>query len=217
MPFPKNWVEELIIEWLHLKGFLVLSNVRLKSGRKGGVKEADILGIKLLKFWDEHKNMVVEKLKIKHIEVGMLSQNLGKNLNFIMKKFSKDRIEAIKKIATDIIEVEESTKKEGKHDHSSISAAEIDYEPIYIATYVAKKQLGNLKKHVEKANIKLLHLDEVIEEIMRDINEWKEKQLREGFRVTRMITLPENLWLLNFLDYMAGYIRKNNEFFRNRK
>jgi len=27
MPFPRTWVEELIIEWLHLDGFLVEANL----------------------------------------------------------------------------------------------------------------------------------------------------------------------------------------------
>jgi hypothetical protein len=34
LPFPKTWTEELILEWLQLKGYLALSNVRLKSGKK---------------------------------------------------------------------------------------------------------------------------------------------------------------------------------------
>ncbi|RLE77323.1 MAG: hypothetical protein DRJ44_02335 [Thermoprotei archaeon] len=32
-----------------LKGYLALSNVRLRSGKSGGVMEADILGLKLIK------------------------------------------------------------------------------------------------------------------------------------------------------------------------
>lgn len=34
MPFPKNWLEELIYEWYIIKGYLVLSNVRVGTGKK---------------------------------------------------------------------------------------------------------------------------------------------------------------------------------------
>jgi hypothetical protein len=34
LPFPKTWTGKLILEWLQLKGYLALSDVRLKSGKE---------------------------------------------------------------------------------------------------------------------------------------------------------------------------------------
>jgi len=63
LPFPKTWTEELILEWLQLKGYLALSNVRLKSGKGGGVKEADIIGLKLRQRPDPQSKTMVEYSK----------------------------------------------------------------------------------------------------------------------------------------------------------
>lgn len=60
-----------------LKEYLVLSNVRLRSGRNGGVKEAYILGLKLVKEAKELENgkkIMVEVLEIVHIETGSLAE-----------------------------------------------------------------------------------------------------------------------------------------------
>ena len=44
MPFPRTWVEELIIEWLQLEGFLAQSNLPVAVARAGGRLEADVVG-----------------------------------------------------------------------------------------------------------------------------------------------------------------------------
>jgi len=83
MPFTRNWVEELILEWLLLRGYLALSNVRLKSGKSGGVKEADILGLKLVKEvggLNGGRKGIIEVLEIVHVETGSLTENFEKNL-----------------------------------------------------------------------------------------------------------------------------------------
>jgi len=42
MPLPRNWLEELVAEWLSLQGYLVETNIRLL-----GKREADVIGVKL--------------------------------------------------------------------------------------------------------------------------------------------------------------------------
>ena len=44
MGFAKNWLEELVSEWLSLEGYSVETNVPLKSKSGGGRNEADVLG-----------------------------------------------------------------------------------------------------------------------------------------------------------------------------
>lgn len=70
MPFPRTWSEELIAEWLQLKGYFVEAGVPIRSGPKGGRFEADIIGIK-------GKD---DTLEIFHIEVGSLPDNPKKAL-----------------------------------------------------------------------------------------------------------------------------------------
>jgi hypothetical protein len=43
MPFPKTWAEELVAEWLTLRGYLVLTNIPLR-----GQREADVVGFRVL-------------------------------------------------------------------------------------------------------------------------------------------------------------------------
>lgn len=47
MPFATTWSEELVAEWLAIKGYFVETNVPIGAGRGGGRKEADIVGIKI--------------------------------------------------------------------------------------------------------------------------------------------------------------------------
>jgi hypothetical protein len=99
LPFPKTWTEELILEWLQLEGYLALSNVRLKSGKGGGVKEADIIGLKLRQRPDPQSKTMVEVLEVLHIEVGSLAMKFEKALKSVLEKFAKEREEAIRSLA----------------------------------------------------------------------------------------------------------------------
>lgn len=180
MPLPKNWVEELILEWLLLKEYTVISNIRLKSGKRGGTEEADILGLKINR---------KKTLEILHVEVGSLANNFEKNLANIKKKFSPERVKTIKEITTDTIGIAEYT---------------INYKPLYVGSYVPKKQTTKLKNTLKKDNISFLTLEEVFKEIIKDIDQWKKDQVKKKLRTTRNITLPENLWLLNLIDTMKN-------------
>jgi len=60
MPLPRTWSEELISEWLQLKGYFVEAGVLMRSGQKGGRLEADIVGVRA------NDN----RLEIFHVEVG---------------------------------------------------------------------------------------------------------------------------------------------------
>ena len=204
MPFAKNWVEELILEWLLLKGYIALSNVRLRSGRSGGVKEADIIGLRLVKEmreFEENRKGVVEILEIMHVETGCLTKNFEENLKTIRNKFASERVGTIKEITLDAIELE-SVLGKFRIGYSRLGVSDIRYKPVYIASYVAKSQIDKLKDELKKDGIEFLTLEEVLREIVKDIDEWKKKQVEKGFRATKNITLPESWWLLNLIDYM---------------
>ena len=204
MPFTRNWVEELILEWLLLKGYLALSNARLRSGKSGGVKEADILGLKLVKEAREaDREGIVEVLEIIHVEAGILTSNFEENLRVIKGKFAPERIKTIKEISLDAIELE-SVLGRLLIGYSRLGVSEVRYRPVYVASYVAKKQVDRLKEELRRSGIEFLTLEEVLRKIIKEIDEWKRKQVEKGLRATKRITLPESWWLLNLIDYMKN-------------
>jgi hypothetical protein len=63
MPWGRTWSEELVAEWLELEGFLVTIGLKVRTGKGGGRKEADVVGARIrnindmlapygVKFWD---------------------------------------------------------------------------------------------------------------------------------------------------------------------
>lgn len=182
MPIPKNWVEELAIEWLTMEGYMAESNVRLKAGERGGVAEADVIGA-----WVKH-----EALEIVHIEVGSLPGGFEKNLESIREKFKETKRRAIGEIVSDKI----------------VWDGDMTYEPIFIASYASRAE--ELKSELERDKIHFLTLEEFIKEkVFKAIERWKENERKAGRRKTKNITLPECYWLLNMLDFLRykGIIR----------
>ena len=47
MPFPRTWSEELIAEWLALKGYAVESGIPIRTTDAGGRNEIDVIGYKI--------------------------------------------------------------------------------------------------------------------------------------------------------------------------
>jgi|GEM_PF-966205 len=201
MPIAKTWTEELVLEWLQLKGYVTLQNVRLRSGSGGGVKEADILGLKLRKEAHPEDSAVREILEILHVEVGSLSESFEKNFALVKNKFGLERKEAVREISVDIVELESLLGK-FTLGSSRLGASNIYYKPLYVASYVAEKQIGMLREGVKKEGIEFLTLKEVLREIPSGIEEWKRRQVGKGFRKSEEITLPESWWLLNLIDYL---------------
>ena len=85
MPLPRNWLEELVAEWLSLQGYLVETNIRLVGNR-----EADVIGVRLED----------DRLEIKHVEcsVQVAQKPSGNGLKGVLGKFEKECVEAMKKI-----------------------------------------------------------------------------------------------------------------------
>ncbi len=83
---------------------------------------------------------------------------------------------------------------------SRVGVSEIKYVPMFVASYVAEVQVGRLREELGKDGIGFMTLDEVLREVFRDIDGWKEAQVRRGLRKTTGITLSESLWLLNLID-----------------
>jgi hypothetical protein len=69
LPFPRTWSEELIVEWLQTKGYLVEVDVHAGSTKKGGRFQADVVGVGK----NEHG-----EIEIFHIEIGSIIENYAK-------------------------------------------------------------------------------------------------------------------------------------------
>ena len=46
MPFPSNWLEELVVEWLELEGFTISTSLFV-SAEKGGRFAPDVVGARI--------------------------------------------------------------------------------------------------------------------------------------------------------------------------
>lgn len=189
LPIPKNWLEELTYEWLQLNDYLVLSNVRLRSGRRGGSEEADLVGVKV-SAGKESSSISIEVL---HVEIGALGRSFDENLRLIRKKFGEGRVKVISEFVLDRV---------GFRRLSSMVS--LGYRKLYVATYVPKRQVEELKEELSREEIEFLTLTDLIYRVVRDIRAWKNKQVETGMRRTRNITLPENLWLLIVIDVLRG-------------
>jgi hypothetical protein len=92
MAFPRTWSEELIAEYLELKGYFVKTGHPIPIGGKGGRKEIDVLGIKV----EENK------LEILQVEVGQPSASKTNLIALLKKKFDPNAVgKEIKKIASE--------------------------------------------------------------------------------------------------------------------
>jgi hypothetical protein len=79
MPFPANWLEELVVEWLDLDGFAISTSVHVPAER-GGRWVPDVVGAKLED----------GRLLIRHCEATMwLAQGPGDTVTRFAGKFSE--------------------------------------------------------------------------------------------------------------------------------
>jgi len=78
MPFPANWLEELIVEWLDLDGFATTTKIRVPAG-PGGAWSPDVAGAKL----------IGRRLLIRHCECAeFLNQDPEQQAERYKRKFS---------------------------------------------------------------------------------------------------------------------------------
>ncbi len=91
MPIPRTWSEELVCEWLCLKGYSTEVGIPLSKGLMGGRDEADIVGFKIGEIGSKKS-----VLQINHVEIGQLG-GFDYNIKMLKKKFSEKLTILIKK------------------------------------------------------------------------------------------------------------------------
>ena len=145
MPFPKTWVEELIIEWLHLKGFLVEANLPVSTTKAGGRLEVDVVGAKL----------VGTTLEIIHVETGQLSGGT-EGIKAIGKKFSSVVYYSLLNYFSQKL---------------SSGGYRVNYKKVYIATYWTKPTIDQLRGL--GIDVRTLP-DFICNEVLPSIDKWKQ-------------------------------------------
>ncbi|MGC9114371.1 MAG: hypothetical protein ACP5IG_04825 [Candidatus Micrarchaeia archaeon] len=143
MPFGGNWSEELVAEWLSLKGYLVEVHVPAGSAEAGGRYAADVVGVKVKG----------GKMEICHAEVGTLPRDFEKSVETIKRKFSESVVERIKRYFQERIKISEGTS--------------VEYKKVYVTVYVSKKVFNRLKE--EKKEVEVKTLQDVIKDAIEEI------------------------------------------------
>jgi len=173
MPFPRTWIEELILEWLQLQGFASQSNLPVVAAQAGGRFEADIVGARIRD----------GTLEIRHIETGQLAG--GENsTQSVKKKFSTV-------ITTTITELFQTM--------FSFAGKSIAYQKLYVATF----STGPVMRDISVLGIEVQTVPEfVLDKVLPDIAAWKGDPPHRPQTRGSQITLPESYWLLQMLDHL---------------
>ncbi|MBX5452986.1 MAG: hypothetical protein K6U10_03495 [Acidobacteriia bacterium] len=181
MPFPKNWLEELVIEWLDLEGFVTTTNIGVPA-EGGGRWSPDVVGAK---WQDEGK----KKLLIRHCEPTMfLNQEREKVKEKFKGKFSGEIQDCVKEHFACIFGKEAVDKA--------------DYEK-WVITFEASCEVQNALKGL---GIKILTGEEFVRnEVLQSFVRYRKLP-----RKSKKTTLPEDKWLLGLIDLLnkRGLIKK---------
>jgi Holliday junction resolvase-like predicted endonuclease len=147
MPFPRNWAEELVAEWLTLRGYLVLTNVRLR-----GRREVDVIGFRVL---DDGSYEVF------HVEVGAVWENADKIVERINKRFSE-------KCVSDVLKVL------GYYAGRKIENPR--YEKWFIVTGGSPGVIEEIKRRLQDkgSNVKTITLKEFMKIVLEDVEKRQE-------------------------------------------
>ena len=187
MGFAKNWLEEIVAEWLSLEGYSVETNVPLKSKIGGGRNEADVLGFMFNG----------DDLHIVHAEATVqLTQSHAANVKMIKKKFSSENIDTVLEIAN----IKYGERRVGSTKHVFISA---------LAS--SKKEAQNLKETLITDGIEFMEFPELVNRCLTAISKEGEKRVNNGLNKTSdynqaiFAALPDGLWFMKMLGMMQRH------------
>jgi Holliday junction resolvase-like predicted endonuclease len=173
MPFPRNWAEELVAEWLTLRGYLVLTNVRLR-----GRREVDVIGFKVL---DDGGYEVF------HVEVGAVWEKADKTVERIGKRFSE-------KCVSDVLKV--------LGYYAGCKIENPRYKKWFIVTGGSPGVIEEVKRRLQDkgSSVKVITLKEFVKIILDDVEKWQKYMVNSRLRdPATTVATPENLWLIGML------------------
>jgi hypothetical protein len=169
MPIPRNWSEELITEWLCLKGYSTEVGVNVGRGSRGGRKEADVVGVRITSN-DVSKNI----LDIFHIEVGQLG-GYDSSLKMIMDKFCNDRVDEIVR----------------RYKARMMFEGQIKYTKLYVDIWERPVRVRRLKTSTEltSGGIDVWTPADLFRKIFDDISGWGDYTLPESYWMLKLLEL----------------------------
>jgi len=181
MPVSENWLEELVVEWLELEGFLTLIGPPVR-GPAGGVLPPDVVGARV---------GAGGRLEIRHCEAAMwFAQGPQAAAAAYQKKFSR------------------GTRDQVWAEFSRLFAVPgpPDYEPWIICCEVGKPVASALhgaiqalqSKDPSLKDLQLRSLVDFLPEVRTTITGWRKIH-------PQVLGLPQSKWLLTLLDYMVHY------------
>ena len=173
MPFAKTWTEEIVAEWLLLKGYSVEIGLPVGAQNVGGRFEADVVGAKV----------EANTLKIVHAEVGTLAGG-QKSVISLQKKFSNNICGTIENYFREIFAFTEKN---------------VNYKKLYVASFWTKPVINNARK----IGIDVRPLpDFLCKEVLQTIRDWKDNPPYETKSKGKVIMLPDAYWLLHLIDFL---------------
>jgi hypothetical protein len=173
MPFPRTWAEELVAEWLTLRGYLVLTNVRLR-----GRREADVVGFRVL---DDGGYEVF------HVEVGTVWEKADEIVERINKRFSEEYVNDVLKVLGYYVGREIENPR---------------YEKWFIVTGGSPGVIDDVKRRLQgkASNVNVITLKEFVKIVLEDVEKWQKYMVNSRLRSpTTIVATPENLWLIGML------------------
>ncbi len=176
MPIPSNYLEELVAEWLALDGFFVEANLPGPPGRGGGRLSPDVVGVRI----------GGKEACIRHCEVTAYISSPADARRY-GGKFSESVVRHVRREF----------------------ATRLGLEPIATVPYQKWVIYGNKRSKTLEARLHELLPDVtamsvkefIAERVVPDIRKWKKRHLSERGNEP---TLPQDKWLLQFLDYLLS-------------
>lgn len=169
----QTFSESLIADWYRLDGWLVETGIPLVTDKTVKTGSRGEADMVALKNIDG-------RMCIEHVEVGSLANGPQRNLDNFKKKFSDRSKDTL---------IQWAKRRLGE--------IEFDYSRRYIATSGSKPSL----KLIKESGYRIDRLPDVIQtEILPGIVAWKKKKLTG---TKSLPTIPNNLWFIAFLDYLA--------------
>ena len=180
MPFPANWLEELVVEWLDLEGFAISTSVSVNAG-PGGKWVPDVVGAKL----DAEGNLI-----IRHCEATMwLSQGPDKAVKHFEKQFSNDVAKAVRQHFSQIFGDE--------------AAEHAEYEKWLITCAHSAPVESALKERIPE--IQIYDLNEFLEcDVLGTIKNWK-----QGRRMMMLPSDKWLLHMIDVMVNRKGWSRRS--------
>ncbi len=182
LPIANTWTEELVAEWLNLDGFLVEIGLPAGTVGRGGRREADVVG----------GRVVNGKLQICHCEVAewLINAPVDRIVSACAGKFSKEVCQSVEHYFCDIFGT--------KQAHS--------YRKLIITKYSSNKRFPDKMKQALPGSEPVFLNDFIRNSIVSSIKDWKQRhrtskgnlpQLRRAYWLLKMVEFLSE-WQVNF-------------------